>query len=284
MQFLEDVFTMSQETPIVFIGSGEASVLERKTLIYSIKKNTPGPVEIVVFNGTHNTIEHEGAEPILAPLSLRAKYKNITEFSNYRFLIPALRGFKGRALYLDSDMVCIGDLRDIFNVPLHDNALLGKSFVTTAGDRRWGLSVALYDCARCHFDLDLYINEMDHGDYSYTDLQQMTLRFLKSHAFQIGEIDPNWNSYDHFDSKTKLIHYTNLHTQPWRVRGHRHGKVWFKYFREACQAGVITEDDIEKAIRRGYARQDIALGNTAGLTTIVKNAMIDLKAALRDLN
>lgn len=273
---------MDQSKPVVFIGSGEASVLERKTLIYSIKKNTPGPVEIIVFNGTHNTIEREGCEPSVAPMSLRAKYKNITEFSNYRFLIPELCGFKGRAIYLDSDMVCFIDLRELFNAPMDSVDFLGKSFLDTSGQRRWGLSVALYDCANCHFSLDRYVAEMDRGLYSYNDLQQMTTKFLANHPFRLGEIDPHWNSYDHFDEKTKLIHYTNLHTQPWRVRGHRHGKIWFQYFQEARQAGLISDDDVELAIRRGYARQDIVKGNTIGAVGIVRNALSDVKAAIRD--
>jgi hypothetical protein len=51
----------------IFIGSGEASVLERKTLIYSLYKHTKRKLDIYVFNGTHNAIEHNQAEPILTP-------------------------------------------------------------------------------------------------------------------------------------------------------------------------------------------------------------------------
>ena len=273
---------MEQGTPVVFIGSGEASVLERKTLIYSIKKNTRVPADIIVFNGTHNTIEREGSDPQLAPMSLRAKYKNITEFSNYRFLIPELCRSTGRAIYLDSDMICIADLSDLFNSSLDGVDFLGKSFVDNHGQRRWGLSVALYDCALSRFDLERYVDEMGRGLYAYNDLQQMTSRFLAAHPFRIGEIDPNWNSYDHFDNKTKLIHYTNLHTQPWKFRGHLHGNVWFRYFQEAREAGFVTDADIDLAIRRGYARPDLTRGNTISLGGVVRNALSDLKAAVRD--
>jgi hypothetical protein len=273
---------MKQDTPVVFIGSGEASVLERKTLIYSIKKVSRVPPEIIVFNGTHNTVEREGSEPQLAPMSLRAKYKNITEFSNYRFLIPELCGHTGRAIYLDSDMICIADIGELFNASPDEADFLAKSFVDKSGQRRWGLSVALYDCALCHFDLERYVDEMGSGLYTYNDLQQMSPQFLSVHPFRIGEIDPNWNSYDHFDGRTKLIHYTNLHMQPWKVRGHPHGNLWFQYFHEARQAGFVTDADIELAIRRGYARQDLTKGNTIGVRGVVKNAMSDLKAAVRD--
>ena len=74
----------------VFIGSGEASLLERKTLIYSLRKNSKRPLEIWVINGTHNAIERNDAPPFLAPLSLEMKYRNVTEFSLYRYLIPQM--------------------------------------------------------------------------------------------------------------------------------------------------------------------------------------------------
>lgn len=272
----------AEHKPVVFIGSGEASVLERKTLIHSIRKNTPGGAEIIVFNGTHNTIEREGSEPQLAPMSLRAKYQNITEFSNYRFLIPGLCGFAGRAIYLDSDMICLTDLNDLFNASMDGAHFLAKPATAPGGEPRWGLSVALYDCALCRFDLELYVQEMAEGRYGYNDMHQMTPRFLACHPFRIGKIDPNWNSYDHLDNKTKLIHYTNLYTQPWKFRGHPHGKIWFQYLQEAHERGLVTDADIELGIRRGYVRPDLNKGNAIGVVDVVKNALSDLKAVVRD--
>jgi hypothetical protein len=87
--------------------------------------------------------------------------------------------------------------------------------------------------------------------------------------------------FDRFDSATKLIHYSNLGTQPWRFRGHPCGEVWFRYFREACEAGVVSDADIALAMRRGYARADLRQGNTIGLGTVTRNALSDLKASLR---
>ena len=80
----------NQENIKVFIGSGEASLLERKVAIYSLQKHTQRQLDIYVFNGTHNSIELNDQEPFLAPLSLKLKYHNITEFSLYRFLIPQI--------------------------------------------------------------------------------------------------------------------------------------------------------------------------------------------------
>lgn len=273
---------MSSNTPVVFIGSGEASTLERKTLIYSIRKTASGPVDIAVFNGTHNTVEREGQPPQLVPMSVPVKYQNITEFSNYRYTIPQLCGYQGRAIWLDSDMICMSDIHELFNTPMGGHDLLAKAKAGPKGDRRWALSVSLFDCSRCRFDLDLYAREIGEGRYIYNDVHQLTQRFLALHPFKPGELDPNWNAYDEYTPATKLIHYTNLHTQPWKVRGHRHGGLWFKWFNEAREAGAVTEADIELAVRRAYVRSDIRKGNTIGLGDIVRNAVVDLKATLRD--
>ena len=273
---------MDRDVPVVFIGSGEASLLERKVLIYSIRKNSPRVVQIVVFNGTHNTLEREGYAPEPAPLSLRAKYRNITEFSNYRFIIPQLCGFEGKAIYIDSDMICLADISDLFGSSLGDADFLAKAFTASNGDPRWGMSVTLFDCARARFELERYIDEIDSGLYSYNDLHQMTPRFLAVHPFRVAPIDPNWNSYDVFDQHTKLIHYTNLHSQPWKFRGHPYGSLWFRYLDEAHEAGFVSDADIELSIRRGYARLDLRKGNSIGIVDVLRNAASDIKGAARD--
>jgi hypothetical protein len=271
----------SRDDPVVFIGSGEASVLERKTLIHSIRRNASAPVRIVVFNGTHNALEVEGAEPVAAPLSLRAKYLNITEFSNYRFLVPQLCGHAGRAIFLDSDTICLGDIHELFALPLGDADFAAKPLLDAPLPGRWTLSVSVFDCARTRFDVESYVDEIAKGLYGYNDLQQMTPRFLERHPFRIAALEERWNMFDRVDSSTRLVHYTNLHTQPWRYRAHPFGALWFRYFREAQEAGLVTPADVELAIRRGYARTDLHAGNTIGPASVARNALGDLRSSLR---
>lgn len=244
----------------VFIGSGEASLIERKTLIYSLRKNTRRELDLYVFNGTHNAIERNNDPPVLAPLSLDIKYRNFTEFSNYRFLIPEICGYQGRAIWLDSDMVCLGDVGELFDTPMDGHDFLAKA-EAYAGDQNWGLSVMLIDCARCRFDLPSYFAEIDRGLYKSLDLHEMKRAFLAHHPFQIGKLDPRWNEFDRHDGGTRLIHYTDLMSQPWKFPGHPYGDLWFQYFREARAAGVVTDRDLEVSKMRAYVRQDIQRGN-----------------------
>lgn len=248
---------MQTQHPVrVFIGSGEASLLERKTLIHSLHKNSRRKLDVYVFNGTHNSIEHNDEPPVLADMPLWIKYKNYTEFSNYRWLIPAICGHQGRAIFLDSDMVCLGDIGELFDTDMQGNAMLAKA-EAYKGKQSWGMSNILFDCSKCHFDLEQIFREIENGQFTNTEFHQMAPAFLAMHPYAMGKLDPNWNSFDHFDEHTKLIHYTNLRTQPWKFSGHPHESLWFKYFNDARKSGLISNSDIDTTLARAYARQDI---------------------------
>lgn len=246
----------------VFIGSGEASLVERKVAIYSLRKHTKRDLDIYVFNGTHNAIELNDQDPILAPMSLKIKYRNVTEFSLYRYLIPQICNYQGRAIYIDSDTVCLSDISELFEARLSGNDFLAKRESTET----WGLSVMLIDCEKTRFDLEAYCSEIDQGLYRYADFNQMNSRFLQYHSFSIADLDPNWNQFDFCDSNTKLIHYTNLCTQPWKASNHPFGELWFQYFNEAIESGILTEQEIELSILRSYVRPDIRQGNSSKRT------------------
>ncbi len=251
-----------QERIKVFIGSGEASLLERKTLIYSLRKHSQRDLDIYVINGTHNAIELNDQEPFLAPLSLRLKYRNVTEFSLYRYLIPEICGYQGKAIYLDSDMICLTDIGELFDTLINGCDFLAKrAAYSRLNTDMWGLSVMLIDCEQCKFDLETIFDEIDRGLYSYTEFSGMSPKFLAHHPYKIGEMNPHWNVFDYWDDQTKLIHYTDLYRQPWKYPNHPYGELWFEYFNEAVTAGYITQQDIELSIIRAYVRPNMLEGN-----------------------
>lgn len=274
--------TKSEDATVVYIGSGEASTLERKVLIHSLKKNTRRKLVIHVFNGTHNALETEGHLPQMLPMPLNVKYANVTEFSNYRFLIPSLCNFEGRAIWLDSDMLCIGDISELYDTDMGDYDFLAKkSAYGLAETDQWGLSVSLFDCRKAKFDVAKYFSEIGEKYYTYGDLHQMTPKFLSFHPFKIGPMDPKWNDFDFFDKETKLIHYTNLYTQPWKYRSHPYGDLWFVHFEEAYKSGFITDRDIELALVRSYVRRDLLEGNRWTFASYFRRFGRDLAAELR---
>ncbi|PNW65442.1 UNVERIFIED_CONTAM: glycosyl transferase, partial [Euhalothece sp. KZN 001] len=241
---------MTNQTPVkVFIGSGEASRIEQKVLIYSLHRNSQRDLDIWVYNGTHNAIERNTDEPFLAPLSLKLKYRSRTEFSLFRYLIPELCNFEGRAIYLDSDIICLCDIGELF-----DTEINGFDFLAVPGyDKdKWASSVMLIDCSQCHFELELYYQNIDQRKYSYFDFSRFSPLFLSHHDLKIGKLDSNWNVFDRCDEQTKLIHYTNLFQQPWKYPGHPYGNLWFEYLQNARDEGYVTDEDIELSILRSY--------------------------------
>ncbi|HEX4049630.1 MAG TPA: hypothetical protein VHY19_01970 [Steroidobacteraceae bacterium] len=275
--------TAASTIPItIFISSGEASRIECKVLMYSLRRNSKRDLDIRVFNGTHNTVERDGHPPEPAPLSLKVKYQNVTEFSNYRFLVPQLCGNVGRAISMDSDTIAVGDIGELFDAEMDGCDLLAKpAAYGNKTDEQWGLSVVLFDCARSHFAVDQYFDEISAGLYDYSDLHQMRPRFLTHHPLKIGRIDPRWNEFDHCYSDTRLIHYTNLYTQPWKFRSHPYGDLWFRYFDEARKAGYITDRDIELALVRAYARRDLLEGNRWTPLSYLRRMALDFRSEFR---
>jgi lipopolysaccharide biosynthesis glycosyltransferase len=269
-----------QERIKVFIGSGEASRLERKVLIHSLHKHTRRGVDIYVFNGTHNSIEINDEEPVLAPMSLRVKYRNITEFSLYRFIIPEICNYQGKAIYLDSDMICLSDIGELFDVSVDNfDFIAKKDSYGKIGENLWGLSVMLINCEKCKFNLEKILDDIEKGLYSYSDFSLMSPLFLSYHNYKIGEIDPRWNVFDYYDSNTKLIHYTNLYTQPWKSANHPYGDLWFEYFNEAISCNKITEEDINLSFFRSYVRRDLLEGNSPKKTR--DNLLFSIKKAFK---
>jgi lipopolysaccharide biosynthesis glycosyltransferase len=266
----------------VFISSGEASLLERKVLMYSLRRNSKRDLDIRVFNGTHNTVEREGHPPEPAPMSLKVKYQNVTEFSNYRFLVPQICGHAGRAICMDSDTIALGDIGELFDSEMGDHDFLAKpAAYGDDADEQWGLSVVLFDCSRTRLSLDQYFDEIGRGLYEYGDLHQMRARFLARHPFKIGRLDPRWNEFDHCYQDTRLIHYTDLYAQPWKFRSHPYGNLWFRYFNEARKAGYITDRDIELTLVRAYARRDLLEGNRWTVWSYLRRMARDLRSELR---
>ena len=247
---------MESTVPIrIFIGSGEASLIERKVLIYSVREHTRRELEIYVFNGTHNSVEIGGKKPFPAPMPLDLKYRNVTEFSLYRFLVPKLCNGQGKAIYLDSDMLCLGDIGELFDTSPGEHHFLAKRNAHSSFDSGlWDLGVMLIECSRSRFDLEKIFEEIDAGIYAYSDFTRMSPEFLKHHPYRVGELDARWNVFDRQERDTRLIHFTNLESQPWKYPNHPYEKIWLQYFREAVDSGEVTERDIELSRMRSCAR------------------------------
>ena len=177
-----------------------------------------------------------------------------TGFSFSRFSIPALCGYRGRAIYLDADMQVFSDILGLWNHPMEGCALL-----SAAADPAWQRppqhSVMLLDCASLDWNVAHIVDGLDDGRYSYADLMQRMC--ILPQAKQCAGLPPQWNSMEHFEpGRTRLLHYTDMPTQPWVSGTNSNGALFYRAFADALKDGGIDADLVYQEVERGHVAPD----------------------------
>lgn len=164
----------------VFIGYDHRQPVSYTALQQSIIDNSKVPVQIT---------------PLVLP-TLPLKREGLTPFTFSRFLVPYLCDFKGWALFLDIDMLVLGDIGEFKT--LQDSNF---DILVSKNEKRfeWA-SVMLFNCEKCTILTPEYI-ETAH------DLH----RLAWCPEDKIGALPPEWNhlvGYDEERTDAKLVHYT----------------------------------------------------------------------------
>jgi hypothetical protein len=234
---------MTTEIPIrIFIGTDETQMLGVKVLQYSIRKHTGVPIEF-------DDMMH-----VRAPMPTDPKNQPRTGFSFNRFAIPKLAGYTGRAVYLDADMLVFHDFAELWNMPFNGASVLHCANANPGRAKQF--SVLLLDCSRLKWDLAEIVHGLDRGSYNYDELmKEMCIESPESVRDGLPE---EWNSLEKIvPGRTRLIHYTDMHTQPWVYRDNANGAVWSRYLREAIASKFISMEEVRAAVRSGYARPSL---------------------------
>lgn len=234
---------VANDEPIrIFVGSGEAQMLAVKVLEYSLRKHTDLPVQIMPLHESNITF----------PLPRDPANRPRTPFSFHRFFIPALAGYKGRAIYMDSDMLVFQNVRHLWTQTFNGAELLAVKG-DTYSDRRPQFSVMLLDCDRLRWEIGEIVAKLDRGELDYTKLM-----FEMKVAETRAEISPEWNSLEQYeDGKTALLHYTDMDLQPWLSRENKLGYLWMRNLFEAIDDGFITTDFVREEVKRGHVRPSL---------------------------
>ena len=149
--------------------------------------------------------------------------KQSTDFSFSRFLVPFLMNFKGWAIFMDCDMLCRGDISELWSLKDESKAIMCAKHIHEPIEKlkflgepqskykmkNWS-SLILFNCSKCKaLSLD-YVNNA-------SGLQLHQFHWLESEE-DIGEIDKNnWNYLIDVNNKSnnktlpnepKLIHWT----------------------------------------------------------------------------
>jgi hypothetical protein len=227
----------------VYVGSQDAQMLAVKVLEFSIRRHTAA--DVVVFPLHEARIEF--------PTPRDVKNRPRTPFSFQRFYIPVLQGYRGRAIYLDSDMQVFRDLQEVWTLPFEGADLLAAREPGESG-RRPQFSVMLLNCDELQWDLTEIVAALDRGELTYE-----TLMYDMAVARKIrAAIDPSWNSLERYvPGETGLLHYTDMPTQPWVSLENPLGSLWVQDLRDAVAEGFITRSYVEDHVLRGFVRPSL---------------------------
>ncbi len=209
--------TPSERPPVrIFVGTEPDQYRAERIFIWSIEqvRNPSRVYEVYLMND-------------LAGFDRRGW---LTGFTNYRFAIPHFTQGHGRAIYNDTDQIYLADPGELFDTALGNSGFLSVHDHDT--------SVMLLDCERMA------------SVWTLEAAQQRRRKQLEAAARAVpglwGQLDPHWNARDdEYDpQRSKLLHYTTIHAQPWQPFPQRFayqhnpvGQVWFGLEQAANEAG-----------------------------------------------
>lgn len=205
----------------IFIGFDSREAECAEILAYSLHKHSSMPLDIrymklseLDFNRTRDPLQS-------------------TEFTYTRFLVPSLCNYRGKAIFMDCDMLCLGDIKELDDLDMSSLALrvVKHDYQPTATTKMDGQVQTVYP--RKNWSSLMIMNCEKLTLWTKEVVQTQTGAYL--HRFQdipdelIGDIPNTWNTLDWMDEKTKLIHYTG--GGPWfeQYRDHPYGAVWLQY-------------------------------------------------------
>jgi hypothetical protein len=237
----------------VFVGADDSQLVAAAVLEHSIRKYASRPVEFTVMKDMDVPTPKDPAN------------RPRTGFSFYRFLIPKLCGYEGRALYLDCDMQVFADTAELWDIPFDGNTVLCTN--QPEPPEQWRddpnfkpgrhLAVMMLDCARLRWDVEEIVRGLDEGRYDYKQLMSDLCIVPQN---QIAErIPTQWNSLEMYEAgTTKLLHYTVVPTQPWKNDKNPLREIWMKEFREAVAAGTLDRELVRQSIEAGHVKPSLA--------------------------
>ena len=233
----------------IFVGTDESQLVAARVLEYSIRRHCSEPVRLTLM--TH----------VDAPLPSDPANQPRTAFSFARFAIPELAGYRGPAIYLDADMLVLGDVTELVTRDFGAHKVMVTTQDTAPeawSDHSWfqpgpQMSVMVLDCSRLPWKLDEIVTGLDEGRYTYAELM------FDLCVVDPSEIDtmvpPEWNHLEHYEpGRTKLVHFTVVPTQPWKNDDNPLRDLWLSWFSDAVRSGFLPVRDVRAAVEAGHVK------------------------------
>ncbi|MBX3707688.1 MAG: hypothetical protein KF911_13745 [Pseudomonadales bacterium] len=160
--------------------------------------------------------EHEGREYLRDGIHRVWLNDDLQSFTPLRFMPPELMGYEGRALVIDPDIFAVADVWELLSRDMEGKAILCRPRSGPKGviDKCLASSVMLLDCAKLrHWRCEAQFRAM--FDFKLDYHEWICLK-TEDHA-TIGFFENEWNDFDRFTAKTRMLHNTRRKTQPWKT-------------------------------------------------------------------
>lgn len=212
----------------VWIGYDPSQHVSFEVLKFSLEEHATEPIDVKAIDAEKLPDFKRPGDPLAS-----------TPFTYTRFLVPCLMDYEGIALFMDSDMLALGDVSELFHLPMDELALrvrkheynptetvkMGGKTQTQYPRKNWS-SLMLMNCS----ELEVWSKEAVENESG-----AWLHRFEPIPDEKVGDISEEWNVLDHMTGPTKLLHYTS--GGPWLpgCEDADHADLWHEY-RERYEA------------------------------------------------
>ena len=140
---------------------------------------------------------------------------DLQSFAPLRRMVPSIMGYRGRALVIDPDVFAVGDVWELLSRDMQGRAILCRQKTESRNGRRlYSSAVMLLDCERlAHWDWERDIEDI----FALRLAMGPWLSLLDEAPERIGLFEEEWNDHDRLTDATKLLHNTQISTQPWKT-------------------------------------------------------------------
>ncbi|WP_353166398.1 glycosyltransferase [Acinetobacter sp.] len=191
----------------IFVGCdpNNCDLEQMMVLDYSIRKNTQHPVEI-----TWMQLSHDANSPWFSDqtnlLGWRTE-KWATPFSGFRWAIPELCNFEGRAIYMDADVIVLTDIAELWNTSFDQGAMV----IAKGGKSTARLCTCVWNCEIAKN----YLPKL-HQLKADPDGHKKLMKLIKDNPQLIQNYTNSYNCIDGEElpiKDIKILHYSDMGTQ-----------------------------------------------------------------------
>jgi lipopolysaccharide biosynthesis glycosyltransferase len=207
----------------------------------------------VAYSVLQHSIWRRASQPVaISPIKLDTlplTRTGLTEFTFSRYLVPWLCDYEGWALFLDSDMLVLDDIAQLFALADESKAVM---VVQNIQRFEWP-SLMLFNCAKCTLLDPEYVQK-------YPSPQDFMWAGGKQDE-AVGTLPAQWNhcvGYDAPRTDAKLVHYTQGIPLWFETQNCEYGAQWREEFadmeracawKEIMAASVHAKPVLERMLR-----------------------------------